>query len=114
VHRPLDVVPVLYEPGQEIVREGDIGRELYIIRSGDVEVRKRRADGSGSDVVARLTSGDRFGEVAVFEGVRRTATVRAVTRVDLLRVRHDAAVALSESNTDIARTLASRPVVHGR
>jgi len=115
VHRPLDVVSVFYEPGQDIVREGDVGRELYIIRSGEVEVWKRRAEGSTSDVVATLGAGDRFGEVAVFEGVRRTATVRALTRVELLRVRRDAAVALSESNTDMARTLkAARPVVQGR
>jgi NADH:ubiquinone reductase (H+-translocating) len=115
VHRPLDVVPVLYEPGQDIVREGDIGHELYIIRSGEVEVRKRRPDGSGIDVVAALGAGDRFGEVAVFEGVRRTATVRALTRVELLRVRRDAAVALTESSTDIARTLkATGPGAHGR
>lgn len=115
VHRPLDVVTVLFEPGQDIVREGEIGRELYIIRSGEVEVRKRRAGGPGSDVVATLGAGDRFGEVAVFEGVRRTATVRAVTRVELLRVRHDAAVALTNSSADIARTLkAAGPGTHGR
>lgn len=105
VHRPLEVVPVFYEPGQDIVREGEIGNDLYLVRSGEVEVWKRRDDGRDSDVVAVLGVGDRFGEVAVFEGVRRTATVRARTRVELLRVRRDAAVALTESSADLARTL---------
>lgn len=108
VHRPLDVVAVFYEPGQDIVREGEIGNELYIVRSGEVDVVKRRVDGSGSDVVAALGVGDRFGEVAVFDGVRRTATVRARTSVELLRVRRDAAVALTESNAELARTLKTR------
>lgn len=115
VHRPIDVVSVLYEPGQDIVREGDIGHELYIIRSGEVEVWKRRGESPGSDLVATLGPGERFGEVAVFRGVRRTATVRARTRVELLRVRRDAAVALTESSADIARTLAAAgPGTHGR
>jgi len=105
VHRPLGVRPVMYEPRQDIVREGDVGQGLFIIRSGEVAVLKRRDDGTGHDQVATLTAGDTFGEVAVFRGVRRTATVRALTRVGALHVRGEAALALSAANPDIARTL---------
>ncbi len=55
-----------------------------------------------------LKQGEHFGEVAVFQRVRRTATVRAMTRVELLHVRGEAAVALSESSLEIARAL--RPI----
>ncbi len=104
-HRPLAVRHVLYEPQQDIVREGDVGQSLLIIRSGEVEVIKRRADGSGSDRVATLAAGDTFGEIAVFRHVRRTATVRALSRVELLHVRGEAALALSEASRDLARAL---------
>jgi NADH:ubiquinone reductase (H+-translocating) len=103
VHRPVAVMPVLFEPGQEIVREGEVGQSLFIIRSGEVEVLKQRPDGSGQDRLAVLKQGEHFGEVAVFQRVRRTATVRAVTRVELLHVRGEAALALSESSQEFAR-----------
>ena len=32
VHRPMSVRPVIFEPGQDIVREGEVGQSLYIIR----------------------------------------------------------------------------------
>ncbi|MBE0543872.1 MAG: FAD-dependent oxidoreductase [Verrucomicrobia bacterium] len=108
VHRPVLVTPVMHEPRQEIIREGDVGQSLFIIRSGEVEVLKQRPDGSGPEVVATLKAGDHFGEVAVFRGIRRTATVRARTRVELLHVQREAALALSESSHEIARTFSTR------
>ncbi|MCW5551298.1 MAG: FAD-dependent oxidoreductase [Verrucomicrobiae bacterium] len=108
VHRPVLVTPVMYEPQQEIIREGDVGQSLFIIRAGEVEVLKQRAAGSDPEVVATLKAGDHFGEVAVFRGIRRTATVRARTRVELLHVQREAALALSESSHEIARTFSSQ------
>jgi NADH dehydrogenase len=105
VQKPVGLMPVHYEPGQDIVRQGDVGQSLYIIRSGEVEVRKDGADGAAA-VVATLGAGQHFGEVAVFRRVRRTATVRAKTRVELLHVRREAALALSESKAEIGATLA--------
>ncbi len=103
VHKPVGLMPVHYEAGQDIVREGDVGQSLYIIRSGEVEILK------GGAVVATLAAGDHFGEVAVFQRVRRTATVRAKTRVELLHVRREAALALSESKARIGETLSASP-----
>jgi NADH dehydrogenase len=81
-----------YEPGQEIVREGEIGRRLYIIFDGEVEV---FSAGSGSEVLATLSRGQHFGEAAVFQNVRRTASVRARTRVDVLSIGQTDSIALS-------------------
>jgi len=105
VHKPVGLMRVMYEPGQDIVREGDVGQSLFIIRSGEVEVLKSSANGGSPEVLATLRTGDHFGEVAVFKRVRRTASVRAKTRVELLHVRREAAVALSESSTDLAESL---------
>ena len=82
-----------YEPGQEIIREGEIGRHLYIIFEGEVEV--FRTGPSGPEVVVTLGRGQHFGEAAVFQNVRRTASVRALTQVDVLSIGHTETLALS-------------------
>ena len=108
VHKPVGVSRVLYEPGQDIVREGDVGQSLFIIRSGEVEVLKQGDSGS-PHLLATLGPGEHFGEVAVFRRQRRTATVRSKTRVELLHMRREVALALSESQADMARSLSSTP-----
>ncbi len=108
-YKPVGVMRVMYEPGQYIVREGEVGQSLFIIRTGEVEVLKQPANSGPPELLATLGAGDHFGEVAVFRRMRRTATVRAKTRVDLLHVRREAALALSESSAEIARSLSERP-----
>ncbi len=107
VHRPMSVRPVIFEPGQDIVREGEVGQSLYIIRSGEVEILKKSEDGGPDQHLATLGPGEHFGEVAVFSGTRRTATVRAKTRVELLHVMREAALALSDSSPAFAQLSAS-------
>lgn len=107
--RPLGVMRVMYEPGQDIVREGEVGQSLFIIRSGEVEVLRRALSGGPPELLATLRAGDHFGEMAVFRRMRRTATVRAKTRVELLHVRREAALALSESSAEIGQSLAATP-----
>ena len=65
-------------PGDEIVRAGQPGREMYVIARGTVEV----FDEAGRPI-RRLHGGDFFGEVALVQDGPRTATVRAVTATDL-------------------------------
>ncbi len=108
VHQQVAVSPVMFEPGQDIVREGDIGQSLFIIKSGTVEVFKHLPEG-GEEKVAELTSGAHFGEVAVFQRDRRTATCRAATRVELLHVRRETAVALSDSFSPVGNALRASP-----
>jgi CRP/FNR family cyclic AMP-dependent transcriptional regulator len=62
------------EEGKVLTREGDLGREFFVIVEGDVSVTK------GGTEVRRLGPGDFFGEIAlVYESPRRTATVTAVS-----------------------------------
>ena len=97
----------LFEPGQIIVKQGDIGRNMFIIQSGEVEV--IREDPDGDKMLTRLGAGEHFGEAAVFQNVRRTATVRARTRVQLLTLRAQEAVALGDAIRPMKESLSQTP-----
>jgi ATP-binding cassette subfamily B protein len=62
--------------GRAVFEEGDAGDVLYVIVRGQLDVFRRDADGSERRVGV-LEDGDFFGEIALLEDVRRTATVRA-------------------------------------
>ena len=60
------------EEGKVLTRQGDLGREFFVIVEGDVSVTQ---DGNE---IRRLGPGDFFGEIAlIYENARRTATVTA-------------------------------------
>jgi voltage-gated potassium channel len=67
------------ETGEIIVRAGDAAHSMYFIASGEVEIQLK----SRKEPV-RLGVGQFFGEVAVLRRSRRTATVIALTRTNLL------------------------------
>ena len=69
--RPLSVAA-----GEVVVRAGDVGDRFYIVGRGELEV-----VGPGVQTTAR--DGDYFGEIALLRDVPRTATVTAVTDVEL-------------------------------
>ncbi len=75
-----------YIKGDVIIREGEMGKEMFIIRSGSVTVTKEQ-DGQ-TVILTTLKRGDFFGEMAILESAPRTATVtaREETRVVVLNV----------------------------
>ncbi|MEW5848546.1 MAG: FAD-dependent oxidoreductase [Myxococcota bacterium] len=73
-----------HEPGEIIIRKGQVGREFYMIAKGEVEVFLPDEDGGGEKVLARLSARDVFGERALLEDAPRNACVRAATAVDVL------------------------------
>jgi NADH:ubiquinone reductase (H+-translocating) len=72
-----------YEAGEAIITKGEIGRELFIVKSGEIEVfdTEREAD---RQVIAVMGKGECFGEKALLMDAPRTASVRAKTSVDVL------------------------------
>jgi NADH dehydrogenase len=86
----LEIERAVFEPGQVIVREGEPGLRLYLIRSGEVEVLSR---GEAADC---LGPGTQFGAEAVFGEGGHSATVRARTEVRVLSISREAAGALAE------------------
>lgn len=70
----------LFGPGEVVVREGDSARSFYLVRRGEVEVR------SGEVVLRRLGPGELFGELALFLGGLRTASVVAQTETEVFEI----------------------------
>jgi len=70
--------PEVYAPGDLIVRKGDIGREMYFLVNGEVDVLDR--DGTA---IATLGPGSFFGEISLLLSEPRTASVRAREYCDL-------------------------------
>ena len=71
------VVPLVALKGQEIIKEGSAGTEMYMVMSGEVEVM------TGGQRLGFLAEGAFFGEVPVLDSTggaeKRTRTVRSVT-----------------------------------
>ncbi|HKI93934.1 MAG TPA: 2-dehydropantoate 2-reductase [Gemmatimonadales bacterium] len=101
------VQQALFEAGQTIIKQGDIGREVYVIQAGEVEVVREGPEGETR--LAVLGPGEHFGEMAVFQNVRRSATVRARTQVRLLVLRAQEAVTLGEAIQPLKESLARMP-----
>jgi CRP/FNR family cyclic AMP-dependent transcriptional regulator len=70
-------VPRSWLPGEAVFREGDTGDTCYVIRSGSVRVTRRHSDGR-QITLAELRQAEVFGELAMFGGETRSATVEAV------------------------------------
>lgn len=66
----------IYEPGANIVAQGEMSDRFFIITRGEVEIYLPHPDGQ-EIIVDRLGSGQYFGEVGLLSGGTRTATVRA-------------------------------------
>ncbi len=67
-------------PGQIIFREGDAPDGLYVVKSGSVAVLKEKK------VIAYLTAGECFGEMAIVQETPRTATIRVPEEAIVLRL----------------------------
>ena len=86
------------EPGATIVRRGEPGRSMYFIAAGEVEIElpKERV---------RLGVGHFFGEIAVLRHARRSATVIALTRTNLLVLNGNDLHALMDRDSELAERI---------
>jgi voltage-gated potassium channel len=95
------------EPGEIIMRAGDAARSMYFIAAGEVEIEIR-----GKKERVRLGTGQFFGEVALLRRTRRTATVTAITRTNLLGLDAHDLHALMQRDSRIAERV--KEVVENR
>lgn len=73
------------EDGDVIVREGEEGRSMFIIKRGRVEIFKQV--GGHEILLASLKRGDFFGEMSLLEGLPRSATARSLGSTELVVLR---------------------------
>jgi small-conductance mechanosensitive channel/CRP-like cAMP-binding protein len=87
--------------GETVVREGDAGNSLYIIRSGEVEV-VAWANGTQQVHISSLQRPAFFGEMALMTGEPRNSTVRACTDAELLELSREGFIELFKSHPETA------------
>jgi CRP-like cAMP-binding protein len=102
--------PVQFPRGKVILKEGGAGETMYIIAEGAVEVSKtlvmmgEREDVQDREkILTKLSAEDHaiFGEVALFEQSKRTATVVALTDCRMLEISKSDFLRLAEENPRI-------------
>jgi CRP-like cAMP-binding protein len=71
-------------PSVEIIREGDQGRGLFVVLSGELEVFTADPVSRTAVVLGQLHAGDIFGEMSLLTQLPASATVRSLTRCNLL------------------------------
>jgi len=78
-------VPRSYTAGQVIFREGDQSDTCYVVAGGHARALREHADGR-TIALARFGPGDIFGELAMFDDERRSATVEALDDLQALAI----------------------------
>jgi CRP/FNR family transcriptional regulator len=94
-------VPRAYEGQHVIFREGDDSDTCYIVRSGHARAIRQHTDGR-TITLARFGPGDIFGELAMFDDERRSATVEALDDLSTVAIPGSAMRGLLQRHPEIA------------
>jgi CRP-like cAMP-binding protein len=92
-----------YQPGATIFRQGDVAAHLFVIRAGEVQIR-RELDGQDL-VIDTLGQGDIFGEMGLLTDYKRTASVVAATALEVFVLTREAFDVLISQNFAVATEL---------
>jgi CRP/FNR family cyclic AMP-dependent transcriptional regulator len=98
-----DFFPV--NPGDAIFMEGEKGNSFFVLITGEVKIEKRKGDAMME--LARLGSGECFGEMSLVGNQIRTATVRAATKCVTIRFMREVVDANPEAAHIIYRNIAN-------
>ncbi|HEY3446199.1 MAG TPA: cyclic nucleotide-binding domain-containing protein [Myxococcales bacterium] len=93
-----------YTDKQLIVREGDAGSSVFIIVSGQAKVVAESGDQPRQ--LATLRGGALFGELSILTGAPRSASIYAVSDVELFEISHDDLDLVSKTHPTVPKALA--------
>lgn len=93
--------PVWFDAGEVIFREGDSSNSCYVIRSGHAAAVREHPAGRAI-TLARFGPGDLFGELAMLDDERRSATVETVDEVAAIAIRGEDMRRLLRQHPEIA------------
>ncbi len=97
-------VPRQFEPGQVVFREGDASDTCYVVREGHARAIRTHGDGR-TITLATFGPGDIFGELAMFEDERRSATIEAIETTSVVGVLGPDMRRLMKEHPDISARL---------
>jgi CRP-like cAMP-binding protein len=78
-------VPRAFRPGQVVFREGDASDTCYVVHRGHARAIREHPDGR-TITLAHFGPGDIFGELAMFDDERRSATVEALDDLHVVAI----------------------------
>src|SRR5271163_2260977 len=90
--------------GEMLVRAGESGESMFIVRSGKAEVFGHTADGQVRHI-ANYARGDITGEMALMTGEPRNASVRALTDVEVIEMDREGFTRLFKQHPDAAASI---------
>ncbi len=93
----------VFAPSELVIRAGDPGSSMFVVHQGRVSV--QITDNLRSRTVATLNEGDFFGEMALFTGEPRTASVVALEETEVLEIGHEAMKRVFDNNPDLVESL---------
>ncbi|RMH58664.1 MAG: cyclic nucleotide-binding domain-containing protein [Candidatus Hydrogenedentota bacterium] len=108
--------PIKFKSGEIIFEEASPGTELYVMPRGRVSVELRLADKSVTERIYQAYDNEVFGEMALIDGHRRSARVRAMEDLEIFKVEREKLLALMEEDyrigykimSNMAKILATR------
>ena len=94
----------LHGKDETIIRQGDKGHELFVIYSGEVSVRVSKP-GFRQNEVARLKTGEFFGEMSLMTGDARSATIVTLCDCELLVVSKENFQQTIQANSEVLESM---------
>ena len=94
-----------YRKGETIFHQGDPGDSLYILESGSVKIVLPSPDTGDDAIIATLSRGDFFGELALLDGAPHSATAVAMEPTEALVLARERFDELVDTNPLLRRAL---------
>lgn len=92
----------VFAPKEKIVRRGQKGNSMFIVNRGSVTVQIREKN--KIKPIRNLKAGEFFGEMALFTGEPRTATVVADEEAEVLEIKHNCLKPIIENNPELVES----------
>lgn len=89
----------IFPPGEPIVKRGQEGDSMFVIHRGSVKVQIRNK--GKARIIRHFGEGDFFGEMALFTGEPRSATVIALEETEVLEIKKESLRPILEANPDL-------------
>ncbi len=93
----------IFSPNEPIVRKGQEGKSMFVVHRGSVKI--QILDNGTPKTVATLHEGEIFGEMGLFTGEPRSATVVAAEETEVLEIKHTAVKPLFKKNPNLMEAL---------